>query len=509
MLKNLKVLLIEDDAEDALLIKRDFKKNRALEILHATNLKDGISLGETQNPDVVILDLTLPDSEGLDNVKIVREALARPAIVILTGLNDEQIGVEAIQLGAQEYFVKGEITEGMLARTIRFAYENRRLKLQLENLNFFLEGRIEERGLKLRQTENRLSLLVESVTDYAIITLGSNGEIASWNFGAKRIFGYETDYILGKSFTCLFTQEDIKKNLPKIFLKGAQDCGRSSFDLILQKENGELFESHSVITPLRGEAIPGFAFVVRDISELSAASARVMQAERLATIGRTVAGLAHESRNALQRIQSSVNKIVRRSKDFPEVLPFTRDIEKAVDDLKLLYDTVKKFAAPISLRIDQINLNKLFKAVQEELSPTIARREVEFLFQASDETNFQGDEFRFKQIFRNLIENSLDAAKDPVRIQINQALNKKTKIPSLLITYCDNGPGLEEDVKEKIFRPFFTTKTHGTGLGMSIVKRIIDEHGGSIEATNALGIVQDFNGACFKIEVPLEQRQKV
>ncbi|MEZ4753985.1 MAG: ATP-binding protein [Bdellovibrionota bacterium] len=506
MLNDLRVLLIEENDEDAFQIQNAFKQTPALKLTRANSLSEALEIGKVESPDVVLLDLSLPNEDGLMNIKAVRESMHSAAIVILTGLDNEEIGVNSIKLGVQEYIVKGEIPEGMLLRTVRFAHENRKLQIQLENFNKFLEGRVIERGKQLQETEEKLSLLVESVEDYAIIMLEKTGEISSWNLGADRIFGYNSNEIVGKSFSVLFCKPDQEHEIPAQLLEKVLRTGKSEDDRKLCKADASSFEAQFVFSRIfnsNGE-ISGIAFVVRDVSEMRETEARLIQSERLATIGQTVAGLAHESRNSLQRIQSSVNKITRRSKNFPEILPFTRDIEKAVDDLRRLYDTVKKFAAPISLRKEYVSFNMMLQTVEDEIKSALTNRNFETIIESgSQEYSIEGDEFRLKQVFRNLIENSLDACTDPVRLHLSLDSKLIDDREYLQIFYSDNGPGLQEEVASKIFQPFFTTKTEGTGLGMSIVKRILNEHQGEIAITN--NNCSNNTGVCFEILIPFKQ----
>ena len=107
------------------------------------------------------------------------------------------------------------------------------------------------------------------------------------------------------------------------------------------------------------------------------------------------------------------------------------------------------------------------------------------------------DRFRVVQLFRNMMENSLAAGRDPVIVEIACRDVEFESQPAIEIRYRDNGPGLTADAARNVFEPFFTTKTKGTGLGMAIARRIVDSHGGKIETTQG-----SHHGAEFIVTLP-------
>jgi signal transduction histidine kinase len=109
------------------------------------------------------------------------------------------------------------------------------------------------------------------------------------------------------------------------------------------------------------------------------------------------------------------------------------------------------------------------------------------------------DQFRLEQVFRNILENSLAACADPVRIEITCSAAEIEGRPAVRVAVRDNGPGLTPEQKQRIFEPFFTTKTKGTGLGMAIARRIIEVHGGQIAVESSPG-----QGATLIVTLPRE-----
>jgi signal transduction histidine kinase len=217
-----------------------------------------------------------------------------------------------------------------------------------------------------------------------------------------------------------------------------------------------------------------------EIVERKRAQEQALQAERLAAIGQMVAGLAHESRNALQQIQASVEMLTRRLAAGPESL-LIAEIQKAHDRLHHLLENVRAYAAPIKLACAIHDLGRLWRAAWLTLEPLRQGRQVS-LREDTGGRDLQCwvDPSSIERLFRNILENALAATRDPVEIVIRCADAVLASQPALRIRVADNGAGLTAEQKDRIFEPFFTTKTKGAGLGMAIARRVAEAHGGRI-----------------------------
>jgi PAS domain S-box-containing protein len=237
-------------------------------------------------------------------------------------------------------------------------------------------------------------------------------------------------------------------------------------------------------TPLRDATSSPYALLVlgHDVTDLLATQQRLLQSQRLATIGQVAAGLAHEARNALQRIQASAEMLELEVQDRPQALEFVRRIEQSQLHLHRLFDELRGYAAPIKLDRTRCRLSSLWREAWELLAPQRAGREARIVEPAvgADE-ELLADHFRMVQVFRNLLENALAAAADPVRIEMRVSPATLAGRPALRIAVRDNGSGIPPSNRTKVFEPFFTTKPKGTGLGMAIAQRLVEAHGGTIE----------------------------
>jgi signal transduction histidine kinase len=168
----------------------------------------------------------------------------------------------------------------------------------------------------------------------------------------------------------------------------------------------------------------------------------------------------------------------------PAALDLVYRIQIAQDHLRQLYEEVRQYAAPIVLRRDPTHVSNVLQQAWEHLEPVRAGRTIEFANHA--ETNYvcRIDRYAMERVFRNILENSLAAASDPVRIDVvwrDAWLGEQTAVE---IRLRDNGPGLTAEQRKRIFEPFYTTKTQSTGLGMAITKRLVEAHGGQIAVGN-------------------------
>jgi hypothetical protein len=244
-------------------------------------------------------------------------------------------------------------------------------------------------------------------------------------------------------------------------------------------------------------AVVGVLAIGQDITELQEAQQRMLQSERLAAIGQMVAGLAHESRNALQRIQANSEMLELEIEDNPAAIELVRRIQNAQDHLHRLFDEVRGYAAPIKLDLFRCRLSETWREAWEILARQRAERSARLTERiAAGDIHLNVDRFRMVQVFRNLLENSLAACGDAVEIDIEVEEAWLGARRALRVIVRDNGPGIPAEVRDRIFQPFFTTKTKGTGLGMSIAQRIVEAHGGAIT------LLEQMSGTALAITLP-------
>jgi signal transduction histidine kinase len=249
-----------------------------------------------------------------------------------------------------------------------------------------------------------------------------------------------------------------------------------------------------VVWSARGlpEGVAGAVVLVgHDVTELQDAQRLALQTERLATIGRVAAGLAHEGRNALQRIQACLSMLALRARGNPETLDLIDRAQKAQDDLHRLFEDVRSYSVDVQPQRVAADLGAAWREAWADV--TTVRGEAKTRLEedvAGADLTCEFDPFQIKRVFRNLFENSLATGADRVRVAVHCSPR------ALAVSVRDNGPGFPPEIRPRLFEPFYTTRLRGTGLGLAISRRIIDAHGGRIEA------VADGPGAEVRITLP-------
>jgi signal transduction histidine kinase len=236
--------------------------------------------------------------------------------------------------------------------------------------------------------------------------------------------------------------------------------------------------------------------------KLKQAQEQALQSERLAAIGQMMTGLVHESGNALARSKACLEMLAWEVEDKPEALELIDRIQKAQDHLKHLYEEVRGYAAPIKLDREVWDLSGIWRQAWENLAVSRQGRDTSLREETGGlDLDCAVDQFRLEQVFRNILENSLAACADPLRIEVRCSQAAIDGKPAVQIAVQDKGPGLNAEQRQRIFDPFFTTKTKGTGLGMAIAKRIVEAHGGRIAVGSGSG-----RGAEILVTLPREGR---
>gem|GEM_PF-7016153 len=230
-------------------------------------------------------------------------------------------------------------------------------------------------------------------------------------------------------------------------------------------------------------ALVGYRWLVRDVTARKRADLQEVQAERLSAICQMVDGLAHESRNAMQRSQACLSMLMLELRENPEALDLLSRLKAAQRHLHGLYEGVRQYAAPVAMEPVPCDLLSLVWEVWTELSRTQGERQLDLTYRPIWNMNLtvEGDRDGLAQVFRNIIDNSLTSTPDPVHIEVRWCEVSLQRQGALQISFRDNGPGLNEESASRIFEPFFTTKLSGTGLGMSVAKRIVEAHNGAIQ----------------------------
>ncbi len=517
MNKPLRILLVEDNPGDADLIQDMLPANddSGFTIKCVTRLADAVDHLRQKDTDLALLDLDLPDSQGIDTVRAARRAAPELPIVVLTGHQDESIGIAAVKVGAQDFLVKGQTHGNQLSRVIRYAVQRQGA-----------EDRVRESERFLRSTLDALSA--------HIAIFDSTGRVLEVN-KAWREFNHAGN---GQSLRCCegtnyFDVCMAAENGDSLDTGCAQALA-AGIRMVLNNEK-ELFEMdyalrrhdgtywfHVRVTPFPGGGERRVVVAHENITERKRAqneemrlAAQLRQAYKMEAIGTLAGGIAHDFNNILSSVLGYTELCLMDVRKGGELEKNLQEVYRAGMRAKELVQQILTFARKDENHIRPTQIALIAKEAAK-LIRSIIPASIEILLTVDSEAFVMADPTQIHQIFMNLFTNAaqameIDGGKLTIHVSevtLNHSLKKMQAglKPGkyLKITVADTGVGIPGDKLEKIFDPYFTTKGtgEGTGLGLSVVHGIVQSYGGEIAVESRVGW-----GTVFTIHLPLSARQ--
>jgi len=341
---------------------------------------------------------------------------------------------------------------------------------------------------RVRQSEERLRLVLEGIEDYAILMLDPTGRITSWNAGGERITGYAEPEILGQSFERLYVPEDVAAGRPSEDLRQALLNRRFQGLGWRQRKGGEQFWADTVITALHDAdgRLRGFAQVTRDMSDRKRMESLEQQGRRLTEF---LAMLAHELRNPLAPIRNAIS-IIGAHPDLPRDIAYSREVidrqagqlARIVDDL---LDVSRITRGKLRLRGEPMDLNAAASRAMEGSRPLIDARRQRFEVRLLDRPiAVHGDMTRLTQVIVNLLNNAAKYTPEGGRIELATSIEGEDGI----VRVRDDGMGIPPHLLERVFDLFaqgertLDRSEGGLGIGLTLARRIVALHGGAILA---------------------------
>ena len=361
---------------------------------------------------------------------------------------------------------------------------------------------------------DRYRILVEAITDYAVYLLDADGNVASWNPGAKRFKGYESSEIIGQHFSLFYTPEDRAASVPQRALATAAKEGKFETEGWRVRRDGTRFWTHVVIDSIRSPSgnLLGFAKITRDLTErkqaedekkraeqaLKDSREALFQAQKLEAIGQLTGGIAHDFNNLLMVIQSSMELLRKRIPKEERLLSLVDNATEGVKRGQSLTQRMLSFARRQELDEKPVDLHELVlemtDLLQRSLGPSIIIGS-RFPLGLS---KVRADSNQLESALLNLAVNARDAMPKGGPITISAYEETLPAGNSLMLStgkyVClaieDKGEGMPEDVVARAAEPFFTTKGigKGTDLGLSMVQGFAEQSGGRIKITSSPGV---------------------
>ena len=497
----IRVLLIEDQETDYLLTRRMLAscENQSFDLQWANSWQTGIEAIRRCAHDVCLLDYRIAGADGLELLKESFDIGCKAPVILLTGISDYRLDLEAMELGAADFLVKDKITPELLERSIRYAIAQSKAMLELR--------RQQE---DLRASELRFRSVVQSAGD-AIILADETGKIVFWNKGAETIFGYVEDEILGTQIETLLPETyraQHRESFERFRLTGRSQIIGKTVELQGLRKDQSLFPLELSLASWTNGTGTMFTAIIRDITERGRTEelrwAKEAAEDANHAKSACLARMSHELRTPLHSIIGFTNLLIGKKSgnlSDQDVDFLRRILSNAKEQLKLV-NTVLDFskieAKQMDVEVEPVSIDVIVRDVVEQFEAERRSADVSIvLCLPPTVAPIPADAQKIKQVLMNIVDNALKFTKRG-RVTVELILSPGNRQP-IRIDVTDTGVGMPPERLNEIFQPFHQLESgphhpKGTGLGLSICKSLCDLMGYQLQVHSEPG-----RGSTFSI----------
>jgi two-component system, cell cycle sensor histidine kinase and response regulator CckA len=495
--QTIKILLVEDNPGDVLLLQETLSEISLITfvVVNVERLSSALKQLQTDVFDVILLDLVLPDSQGLESFAKIYQQVPLTPIVVLTGMSDESTALKAMQAGAQDYLVKGRVSgSDLLMRSIRYAIERKRA-----------EAILQKRERELRTlTEHAPDIISRFDRDRRYLFINAAVEAAT-GIAAAAFLG-KTARELGLPIT---TVEQWETTLNQVFATGEATSIESEAEM---PQGMRHYQSRCVPEFALDGSVESVLVMSRDTTEQKQLEAQLFRAQRMESLGTLASGIAHDMNNILTPIlvvsQLLPIKIPNLDEQNQHLLKMLEDSAKRGSNL---VKQILTFSRGLEGERSPVTIEVLLAEIEQILKSTFPKS-IRLMFDrpATHLWPVVADATQLHQVLMNLCVNARDAIPNQGSLTISaenrtiSAADARINIEAkpgayVVVTIADTGSGIAPEVLDRIFEPFFTTKAvgKGTGLGLATAIGIIKNHRGFVTVSSEVG-----KGTQFQIFLP-------
>ncbi len=477
---HMRILLIEDNPGDALLVREYLSEaDPTVELIHKTSLQASVLILDESNIDAILLDLSLPDAQGLETVRKARALAPHHPIVVLSGISDRETAVMALQNGAQDFLVKGQGIGDDILRALKYAVERAELLQKLEQSNQQLE----------MSSDLALHAARMVAWDWRI-----EDDTLTMSGNASEILGANANWTTFRLRNNDIHREDLKAYLKILeHAKQNKEAYQASFRIWNQTTRQHIWvEEHGMARLDTKGTVTDINGVTQDITERKIAELtlrRILDAQK-----RFVGDAAHELRAPLTSIQGNL-ELLRRYPNMPAAdrTETTEDAYREAARLGRLVNDLLALArgdAGEGLRLEPILLHELVGESLRHAQHLTKNHHFELL--SLNHCTVQADHDRIQQLMLILLENAIKYTPDGGWIRVSLDCDPEWAE----IRVQDSGIGISSEHLEQVFERFYRvdkgrprgTDPGGTGLGLPIAKWIVAQHGGEIRLESEIGV---------------------
>ncbi|MGF6926938.1 PAS domain S-box-containing protein [Chitinophaga sp. W2I13] len=470
------ILMIDDDEDDFFLVT---------ELLHdispgqyvlewASTYQKGLAAIEDNTHDVFLVDYRLGPNTGIDILRRLHQMHHQPPVIMLTGKGDYNIDREAMQAGAYDYLVKGEMTADLLERSIRYALDEFNHRRSIE------------------ESEKKYYGIFEKAHDL-IVLADCDRNIIDANPAALRTLQYNREEILKLHLRDLFISKDQSEN----FLNNICNSGIAN----LQEYDFKTADNKKLVVLINAvmldEAAQIFLCVIQDITEKKREEQEKQHQEKFVITGRIARVIAHEVRNPLTNILLAVSQFKEEEAVVAndDTLMYTDIIERNCTRINQLITELLHSTRMIELHMEPVGINNLIEKALLLSGDRLQLNEIRVEKNlVSPDVIINADEEKVVIALLNIVINAIEAMVPGKGVLTITTMLNQDKAKLMI---RDNGAGIPEDKLARLFDPFYTSKSKGTGLGLTSTQNILLNHKGTIHVDSEPG-----KGAVFTIAIP-------
>jgi PAS domain S-box-containing protein len=505
-------VLAVDDSDTFLHAVTEELRHEEYEVFEARSGEEALAFLESQRVDCILLDLMMP---GLTGEETCRRIQAMPGcrdtpVMILTASTEQEALLSCLRAGAADYIPKAA----------EFDVLKGRVRAQLRRKQYESENRlIQEVISTLRKSEAMLGGLFEFAPD-AIIVSNHEGRIVRINAQAEVTFGYSRAELLNQSVEVLLPERFQDEHAAQWRNYVAKPTRRSmslDAELWARRKDGSEFAVDIMLGPVTTDEGLLVLATIRDVTkrkemeltlrakneEVRDVSQQLWQAAKLATMGELAASIAHELNNPLTTLTLNIEDLLLHAPAESLMHRRLQVIEHETDRMAKLVADLLQFSRPGQQQISTFEIVEEIENTLELIYFFLRKGNVEVIREfALKHPYIQGDRQKLRQVFLNVIVNASDAMPGGGTLRIRvQPGTLADGTAAVVVDFMDSGTGIAPENMAKIMEPFFTTKEagKGTGLGLPICRRIVQEHRGVLELTSELG-----KGTTVRILLPVQ-----
>jgi PAS domain S-box-containing protein len=541
---------VEDNSGDVRLL-REMLGERQLgeyELTHLGSMSEAVNYLAAHEVDVILLDLGLPDTQGLDAVRKMQVVVPRIPLVVLTGCDDDPMADLALQEGAQDFLVKGQFETPGLLRAIRYATQRKIAEVEMQTAQGAAEAgehAKDELLARLQASHEETELFLRSIPSI-LIGMDPQGRITRWNRTATTTFGVDGYCAEGRMIEdcgIRWLRPDMKAEIANwLATEASYRCESLAYEF---EGKTRFLGLHVLRVVAKSNEHTGFIITGADITDRRALEEQLRQSQKLEAIGQLAAGIAHEINTPTQFLGDNVRFLKDTWESVAEFLGFCgtvrsecaagpvsrehleqfcrlhqkcdleyllKEIPNALDQslegvqrVAKIVKGFKEFSHPGSEEKRAVNINR---AIETTIS--VARHEWKYC--AEMVTVFDRAlplvpclEGEFNQVMLNLIVNSAHAIGDAVEEGDTRkgtiTISTQRENGWARIAVADTGAGIPVEIQPRVFEPYFTTKDvgRGTGQGLALARAaIVNRHQGQLWFESEAG-----HGTTFFVRLPL------